>query len=242
MDERLELQKTINYIKVVSVLIGDEYTFLPKLVTLKVLSYDEFNNKIVHVRPGMHLDIYIYIIILTTIKPIFSLFRFFLFIFFFKNTHTHTHIQFNLKFTYLHFFFVYLKYYYEKNKFDAITIFVDAAHRLEKQIYSKTGILCPDVSYLPDTMHLKGGNNQKQVADVYSIEIKPKQGWIFGEQLGQQKQVHLKHGLTLNYTDKCRYCCMQYLKVVFNLITFTVLFTKYVHFFFCRRRKSLLID
>ena len=47
------------------------------------------------------------------------------------------------------------------------------------------------------------------MANVYCVEIKPKQGWKFYEENNSNNFQHFN----IEYNEKCRFCCMQYLKV-----------------------------
>lgn len=60
--------------------------------------------------------------------------------------------------------------------------------RLTKGVFCRFGVIYPDVAFLPVSL-------KSQLHDTFSVEIKPKQGW------------------KLDTNEKCRYCCLQYLKV-----------------------------
>lgn len=51
----------------------------------------------------------------------------------------------------------------------------------------------------------------------YSIELKPKQGWHLNELPFEIKQLL---GYDKAISDKCRFCAMQYLKVIFFFVSF----------------------
>lgn len=82
-------------------------------------------------------------------------------------------------------------------------------NRLTKGVFCRFGVLYPDVAFLPDSLN-------SQLHDTFSVEIKPKQGWTID-------------GLQNN--EKCRYCCLQYLKV------FQILFS---HLFYYLENLRLL--
>uniref|UniRef100_A0A6B2EA39 Inositol-pentakisphosphate 2-kinase n=1 Tax=Phlebotomus kandelakii TaxID=1109342 RepID=A0A6B2EA39_9DIPT len=75
--------------------------------------------------------------------------------------------------------------------------------RCDKEIRCRAGILYPDLAVLrcdlPSDVQVKG--------ETYCVEIKPKQGWIFSEST-------LKALYPDSKAKLCRFCAMQYLKLV----------------------------
>lgn len=78
-------------------------------------------------------------------------------------------------------------------------------NRRNKVIGQKYGLLYPDVALLPNLLNNHTGNND---SSTYCIEIKPKQGWMFPDDLPNDDG--LKH---FDSVKKCRYCYLQYYKL-----------------------------
>ncbi|CAO1436977.1 unnamed protein product [Diamesa serratosioi] len=78
-------------------------------------------------------------------------------------------------------------------------------NRRNKVIGQKYGLLYPDVALLPSLLNSHTDNNDSA---TYCIEIKPKQGWMFPDDL--TNDVELKD---YDSVRKCRYCYLQYYKL-----------------------------
>lgn len=83
-------------------------------------------------------------------------------------------------------------------------------------IKCRSGILYPDVSFLSDKLWPRNTPQTWRSENVYSVEIKPKQGWTFWRQTSDadSKLVNEFGDLfDLTGVDKCRFCLTQFLKV-----------------------------